>query len=622
MDMHMKSSRQRRKPRSSLTFLLGCVSLAAISPAMAGPDGGVVVAGSAAFETLEGGDPIGVNQTSSSAIIEWQSFDLGTGESFSFNQPNAQSVTLNRVLGEGASSIDGTLTANGNIFIINGDGVLFGANSIIDVNGLLASSMDIANADFMAGDFNFQFLGNEGASVISRGDITVADAGIIAFVAPNVSVEGEIAARLGTVSLAAGDRFTIDFFGDGLVVFSPDIASGENTGGITVTGAIHAEGGAIYLTVTDALEYVETIINVEADLIARSATQEGGKIILTGSDSTTITVDATLDASGGNGGEITIIGNEVIVTENASLLANGFAADPLGALWTFQNSGFGGADTGAPLTGSFIYNADTGMFSDIMVVSGAGATLPGANYITTGLDTAPNLIDFLSTTNANIDGAYRLQIGFDNPFTNAGGTLNIAFGAEWLCNGATCFFPGFGPEARGLIGPTSVVGTTIPIVGSQNGGEISVISNVRTTFAGLASVEPGETTGMGGSILLSSGGILDFTGETRIGAPPRAGMLTLMGASPTPPVDPKEEEKTKEAVSVSLSEIASTPQSNATPQNSGGGDENNGDDGNSVVDTVFENESIFDENTDGGNTQKERRLMCLLGVAQGACSAR
>ena len=192
------------------------------------------------------------------------------------------------------------------------------------------------------------------------------------------------------------------------------------------------------------------------------------------------------------------------------MLAEGFEPEPIDLVWTFENAGFGGADTGTPLTGSFAYDADTGTFSDINVVSGAGATLPGATYIAVGPAPDVNVIDFVSTDTANIDGAYRLRIGFDNPLTNAGGTLNIAFGFEAFCVDSACGFPGFGPNARGLIGSTSITATPTPLIGNQNGGQITVASTIRTNFTGLASVAPGETTGTGGDIVISSDGILDY----------------------------------------------------------------------------------------------------------------
>ena len=111
-----------------------------------------MVAGSATIEDIEG-EVTGVDQTSDSAIVEWDSFDIAAGDSFFFNQPNSDAVILNRVLGPGASMINGAIDANGNVFIINGDGVIFGAGAVIDVNGLLVTTTDIAKRRFHGGEF-------------------------------------------------------------------------------------------------------------------------------------------------------------------------------------------------------------------------------------------------------------------------------------------------------------------------------------------------------------------------------------------------------------------------------------------------------------------------------------
>ncbi len=623
----MISQKRELEPNWRVALLMGAAILICAAPAAAAPTGGNVVAGDVNIESLEGDPVIGVTQNSQSAIVEWQTFNLDAGEAFFFNQPNADAVILNRVLGLGESVIDGELTANGNVFIMNSDGILFGPNAVIDVNGLVATSLGIANADFMAGDFDFQFLGENDSSIINKGEVSIAESGILAFVAPNVANEGSIAARLGTVTLAAGDRFVIDFFGDGLVAFSPDTPPGENTGGVNVTGPINAEGGAIYLTVTDAIEYVETIINVEADLVARSATEVGGKIILTGADSTAVTVDATLDASGGDGGEITILGREIDVTADAQLLANGFEADFAGVLWTFENAGFGGLDGGSTITGSYVYNAETDVFSNINVVTSVGASLPGATYTVPGAGAGAGVVDFFSTNAVDVTDEFRLRIGWNGPMTNTGGTLNVAFGFEAQCQNSACGFPGFGVDlARGLIGPTSVVGAPLPIAGDQNGGTITVASTEMTTFSGLASVEPGAATGAGGNITLSSDGLLVFDGEARVGMPPRDGMLTLVGLAPDPPEDENEEEDEMidSAVEVSLSEIAAT-QTNTEATGgeiSGGvtgpaGSPNQGSSGSAT----FDGEPIFGGDDQSGDEEQERQLLCLLGVAATACAS-
>ena len=102
------------------------------------------------------------------------------------------------------------MKANGQVLLINGSGILFGPTSKVDVAGLVASTSDIRNDDFMAGRMKFDLPGRRGATVVNQGDITVADSGLVALVAPGVENSGHIHARLGRVVLASGERFTID----------------------------------------------------------------------------------------------------------------------------------------------------------------------------------------------------------------------------------------------------------------------------------------------------------------------------------------------------------------------------------------------------------------------------
>ena len=103
---------------------------------MAGPDGPVVVGGSASV-TGAGTGTVNVNQSSNRAIINWNTFNIGTGETTTFVQPSTSSVILNRVTGGlGPSEIYGTLNANGRVFLINRDGILFGPRRLDQHRGL------------------------------------------------------------------------------------------------------------------------------------------------------------------------------------------------------------------------------------------------------------------------------------------------------------------------------------------------------------------------------------------------------------------------------------------------------------------------------------------------------
>src|SRR5262245_17203563 len=155
------------------TLLLASSALLALglAPVVAGPEGGTVVARSA---TMEGAGPanVTINQSSSRAIINWNTFNIGAGESTRFNQPSSSAIVLNRVTGgQGPSEILGTLTANGRVFVINRDGILFGPNAVVNIAGFLATTHDIKNSDFMAGRSNFNLPGWTVSSVVRPGGI-------------------------------------------------------------------------------------------------------------------------------------------------------------------------------------------------------------------------------------------------------------------------------------------------------------------------------------------------------------------------------------------------------------------------------------------------------------------
>ena len=135
--------------------------------------------------------------------------------------PAASSVALNRVTGGlGPSQILGTLTANGRIFLINRDGILFGPGAVINTAGFLATTNDIKNSDFMAGRMNFNIPGRPDASIVNKGTITATSGGFAALVAPGVRNSGTITAELGTVALASGNSFTLDMYGDKLITLA------------------------------------------------------------------------------------------------------------------------------------------------------------------------------------------------------------------------------------------------------------------------------------------------------------------------------------------------------------------------------------------------------------------
>ena len=313
------------------TALLALGATLGAGPGGAQPSGPNVVGG-AATVTGANTNSVIVNQTTDKAIINWNTFNISTGGSATFNQPNSSSITLNRVTGGlGPSVIDGTITANGRVFIINRDGMLFGRNAVINTAGFLASTNDIRNADFMAGRMNFNIPGRGNASIVNFGTITAHSGGFAALVAPGVRNAGTISAHLGTVALASGNSFTLDMYGDKLIQIAVgdqiadkviDVATGQPLSSLVSNeGTLRANGGRVEITAAAARHIVDSVINNKGVIEANSVGTRAGRIVLGGATQTaglpkqTIKISGTITATGkdkgSKGGTIQITGEDI-----------------------------------------------------------------------------------------------------------------------------------------------------------------------------------------------------------------------------------------------------------------------------------------------------------------------
>jgi filamentous hemagglutinin family protein len=303
--------------------------------AFALPTDPTVQAGSVTFDQVDP-NTLNVIQSTNKAIIDWQSFNIQADEATHFQMPSSDSFNLSRVTGGVGTEIFGTLTSNGNLMLLNPNGILFGANSKIDVGGLIATTSNITNSNFMAGNYQFDIPSSVNRTVINRGVINVAQGGLLAFVAPGVENSGIINAQLGQVSLASGKTFTLDLYGDKLVslgvdskvlnqVIGPD---GQPVSSLVKNGgSIFANGGTVFLEVNAARDIVDHVINMDGLIEAKSAVQENGEIILLGGDEGLVNVNGTLDASGKDagqtGGEVQVLGEWVALLENAFIDVSG-----------------------------------------------------------------------------------------------------------------------------------------------------------------------------------------------------------------------------------------------------------------------------------------------------------
>ncbi|MES2015829.1 MAG: YDG domain-containing protein [Pseudomonadota bacterium] len=258
-----------------------------------------------------------VNQSSQSTIINWQSFSIGAGELVRFNQPNANAVALNRVIGSDPSRIYGSLQANGHVFLVNNAGVYFAPGAQVDVGGLVATSMDISNANFMAGKYTFEAGANAG-SVVNEGQLRGS---YVVLSAPKVSNAGSITTTGGSTVLAAGARVHMDLDGTQLVSLSVDAATADAE--VRNSGSISADGGKVFMTARSANAVLDTVINTSGVVRANTLHNVNGEIVIDGGAAGITAVSGTLQASGETGGSVKVLGDKVALNAGARIDVSG-----------------------------------------------------------------------------------------------------------------------------------------------------------------------------------------------------------------------------------------------------------------------------------------------------------
>jgi filamentous hemagglutinin family protein len=188
---------------------LACMTLSAtqaqsnlgIVAATALPQGGSVNTGTANISTQ--GATMAIAQTTDKASINWQSFNVGTGASVNITQHSASSVLLNRVVGNDASQILGKLSANGQLILLNPNGIVFGKDGSVAASSFTASTFGLSDADFMDGFYKYNRNGST-AAVVNQGTIETSAGGFVALIGATVTNEGTIRAPQGDVLFVGG----------------------------------------------------------------------------------------------------------------------------------------------------------------------------------------------------------------------------------------------------------------------------------------------------------------------------------------------------------------------------------------------------------------------------------
>jgi filamentous hemagglutinin family protein len=397
-----------------------------------------VTAGSGNVTTV--GTTTTINQTSQGLALDWTSLSTAANEALIFRQPNASAIALNRITGSNPSEMLGSLTANGQVFILNPNGVLFGAGSQVNVGGLVASTMSLSNADFEAGSFNFS--GSGAGAVVNQGTMTAAAGGYLALLAPEVRNEGVMLASLGTALLAAGNKVTLSLDNGSLLGYSIDQgainALAENR------QLIQANGGQVLLSAKALDSLTSATVNNTGIIEAKTIQNKAGRILLMGDmASGTVNVAGTLDASapnadgmGGNGGFIETSAAKVKVAEGTKVLA--LAANGTSGKWLVDPKDFIVAATGGDMTGATL-STNLGT-ANVELQSSGGGTPGGGNInVNDAVSWSANTLTLTAAHDINVNAVMSATgsagLALNTSTANgadtsvAGGKVNMALGA-------------------------------------------------------------------------------------------------------------------------------------------------------------------------------------------------
>ena len=475
----------RRAPRSGHTVLLRELSIAftvtfgAGAPfAWAAPQGGQVVAGAASIG--QNGPITTIQQQSQRAIINWQSFGINPNETVRFNQPGVNAAILNRVTGALPSHLDGLMQGNGKVFLVNPNGIVVGANGVVNVQGgFVASTQNLSDSAFMQGGALLLSGGSDGKIEI-LGTISTPN-GNVTIIAPKVSVGTGAKITAGNaVQLIAANTVTLS---NGQFTVIP---TADDAGEMAVQGVVSAAKvqlaaannnlGALAINTSGTIRATGTQANPDGSLsiVAQGA---GGNVAVSGA--------LAAGNADGTGGTIAVKGNNVTVS-GASIDASGAKGGDISLLGDTQ--------------------AGTTLITDTTITA-RGSTDAGGLVRTTARN-----VGLMGATTVDASGA------------TAGGTVLVGGG-----------FHGQDDRIADATATTIGSGVTLSANGTQgnaNAGEVVVWSNDATRFAGTIHAA-GSGTGNGGQAEVSGAGTLDYRGFADLSGGSNGGAFGALLLDPT-----------------------------------------------------------------------------------------
>lgn len=422
-------SKSNKTAKTVLMAGLGCVLGLAGAAHAELPTGGNIVAGSGSISST--GNTMTVVQTTDRMAANWQSFSIGQGKTVNFVQPSSSAVALNRVLGSDVSVIQGSINANGKIFLLNPNGVLFTPTAQVNVGSIVASTLSMSTADFMAG--NYKFEGNSSNAIVNQGNITAAEGGTIALVAAKIINDGTLTANAGNVLLGAGSKVTLDLGGPVKLQVENDTLETLIANG----GAIKANGGTVLLTSQAAANLASSVINNTGVIEANSLnTGEKGNVVLFAHGGA-MNLGGSIQAEGGF---VETSGKIFTVQPGATVKAAQWLIDPVNV--TINNtlagtieSALGNGDVTITTDGGNTPDTSSGESGTVGDITVSAPMTWSANKLTLN---AYRNININATLDASGGGSLALQYG-QGSADGAGGTYTVGADAKIYIPDADAF---------------------------------------------------------------------------------------------------------------------------------------------------------------------------------------
>jgi filamentous hemagglutinin family protein len=446
-----ETTRGRGKQSGSLTAAALSVTLASLlilSPyAHAAPTGGYIVSGSGSISTSgsAGQSTTTINQASDKLSLTWQSFNVAKAESVNFFQPSTSSLAVNRIFDTQGSQILGKINANGQVWLINPNGLLFGKDAQVNVGALVATTLDTKDA--ATNQSSQRFGANSTAGITNLGQINAAHGGYVALLGHSVTNQGSINAPGGTAALGAGSAVSLNFEGSkllGLQVTSNQVNALAMNGGL-----LQADGGQVLLSAGARDSLLASVVNNTGVIQARTVQEKDGKIILlAGMAAGTTKVRGTLNASapsGGNGGFIETSAYSVKVDDSATITTA--SAQGKQGQWLLDPFDFyiaASSDSKSNITGAALSTALGNNNVTIQTVASADPTVTGATAsgsYTSGLGDiyVNDAVSWSANYTLTLNAHNSIYINSPITATGASGKLALLYGQGSSTGGSSSY---------------------------------------------------------------------------------------------------------------------------------------------------------------------------------------